>query len=121
MITKPRTPSTRPGVGHDRDDVGVIYGILRSKKQVVASRLSHSREYEPLKRSVQWKRNPQNPILPPGKKGAFDSTRCMNPWVLRMGDAYHLYYSGGDAKGRQRICLAPDSDVQERLAKRRLK
>jgi predicted GH43/DUF377 family glycosyl hydrolase len=30
----------------------------------------------------------------------------MNPFVLRIGNEYHLYYSGADAQGHQRICLA---------------
>lgn len=30
----------------------------------------------------------------------------MNPFVVRVGDEYWLYYSGGDAHGHQRICLA---------------
>jgi hypothetical protein len=30
----------------------------------------------------------------------------MNPFALRNGDEYWLYYAGGDASGRRRICLA---------------
>jgi hypothetical protein len=30
----------------------------------------------------------------------------MNPWVIRIGDDYHLYYAGADANGFRRICLA---------------
>lgn len=52
-----------------------------------------------------WKRDPRNPILPPGDKG-FDVGCCMNPFVLRRGDEYWLYYAGADAGGRRRICLA---------------
>jgi predicted GH43/DUF377 family glycosyl hydrolase len=59
-----------------------------------------------LKANLWWLRDPTNPVLPPGKPGTFDSTCCMNPFVLRKGDAYHLYYAGGDDKGRRRICLA---------------
>jgi hypothetical protein len=37
----------------------------------------------------------------------------MNPWVIRVGDEYRLYYGGGDADGKRRICLAtaPVSDL----------
>ena len=59
-----------------------------------------------LRQNPHWFRDPRNPILPPVKGSAFDSTRCMNPWVMRVGDEYHLYYSGGDDQGRHRICLA---------------
>jgi predicted GH43/DUF377 family glycosyl hydrolase len=66
-----------------------------------------------LRRNVNWIRDPRNPILPPGPAGSFDSIRTMNPWVIRRDNEYHLYYSGGDADGRQRICLAtaPVSDL----------
>jgi predicted GH43/DUF377 family glycosyl hydrolase len=56
--------------------------------------------------NFEWVRNPNNPILPPHKESEYDSTRCMNPFVVRVGDEYRLYYSGGDLEGRQRICLA---------------
>jgi predicted GH43/DUF377 family glycosyl hydrolase len=62
-----------------------------------------------LRKNVAWKRDSRNPILPPGKPGSFDSTRCMNPWVIRIGDEYHLYYAGADDKGTHRICLATSS------------
>jgi len=52
-----------------------------------------------------WKRDPRNPILPPSDKG-FDMRRCMNPFVLRRGDEYWLFYAGADAGDRHRICLA---------------
>ncbi len=51
-----------------------------------------------------WKRDSRNPILPPKEK--FDIKRCMNPFVLRRGDEYWLYYGGSDASGAHRICLA---------------
>ncbi|MCC7517745.1 MAG: hypothetical protein IT578_01020 [Verrucomicrobiae bacterium] len=55
---------------------------------------------------LRWVRDPSNPILPPRPGSSCDSTRCMNPWVVRFGGEYRLYYSGGDEAGRQRICLA---------------
>ena len=30
----------------------------------------------------------------------------MNPFALRRGDDYWLFYAGADAQGRRRICLA---------------
>ncbi len=54
----------------------------------------------------RWVRDAGNPVLPPQPGSAYDSTRCMNPFVVRMGDEYYLYYSGGDTEGRQRLCLA---------------
>jgi predicted GH43/DUF377 family glycosyl hydrolase len=60
----------------------------------------------------QWKRDPRNPILPPGG-GPFDAKRCMNPFVVTQEEMYYLFYGGSDAKGRHCICLAtcPRSDV----------
>ncbi|MBG86734.1 MAG: hypothetical protein CMO80_07525 [Verrucomicrobiales bacterium] len=59
-----------------------------------------------LEQPVEWIRDPRNPIFPLGRKGSFDANRCMNPWVMRAGDDYHLYYAGSDERGRHRICLA---------------
>jgi predicted GH43/DUF377 family glycosyl hydrolase len=52
-----------------------------------------------------WKRDGHNPVFPPGTED-FDSTACMNPFVLRRGDEYWMYYAGGNAKGQRHICLA---------------
>jgi predicted GH43/DUF377 family glycosyl hydrolase len=68
-----------------------------------------------LRENVTWKRDSRNPILQPGEPGSFDSTRCMNPWVIRIGDVYHLYYAGADDGGMHRICLAtsPVNDLSK--------
>jgi len=59
-----------------------------------------------------WQRDARNPILPPGG-GDFDVACCMNPFVLRRGDEYWMFYAGGDANDVRRICLAiaPVDDV----------
>ncbi len=33
----------------------------------------------------------------------------MNPFVVQVGNEYRMYYSGGDAQGHHRICLATSS------------
>lgn len=53
-----------------------------------------------------WVRDPRNPILPPQPDGIDASTRCMNPFVVRVGEDYRLYYAARDAQGVHRICLA---------------
>jgi len=66
----------------------------------------------------KWRRDPGNPILPPDPDSACESTRCMNPFVVTVGDEHRLYYSGGDAEGRQHICLAAASvDAPTRLTR----
>jgi predicted GH43/DUF377 family glycosyl hydrolase len=64
-------------------------------------------------RPHDWKRDPRNPVFPPSQD--FDKTACMNPFVLRRGDEYWLFYAGGDAKGARRVCLAtcPVKDVTD--------
>jgi predicted GH43/DUF377 family glycosyl hydrolase len=59
----------------------------------------------------RWQRDPRNPVFPPQE--SFDISACMNPFVLRHGDEYWMYYAGGDREGRRRICLAiaPADDV----------
>lgn len=57
-------------------------------------------------RRYRWQRDPRNPILPPVPGSAYDSTRVMNPYAIRVGDRYHLYYGGADDAGIHRICLA---------------
>lgn len=52
-----------------------------------------------------WQRDERNPILPPGP-AVFDMACCMNPFVLKQGDEYCLFYAGGDKQGKRRICLA---------------
>lgn len=99
-------PIEGQAIAWDHSDLGVVYGIQRSKKSVVVSRLSHTREYDSLKYPTTWKRDSANPVLPPLADHKSESTRCMNPWVLRRGTEYQLYYSGGDSSGKQQICLS---------------
>lgn len=72
---------------------------------------SNTNAADPAFQVHSWKRDPRNPVLPPGKD--FDAGCCMNPFVLRQGDEYWLYYAGADKSGRRRICLAttPVSDL----------
>jgi len=65
-----------------------------------------------LNAKVVWTRDEANPVVPPiaaPAMGGLESTRCMNPFILRVGDEYRLYYSGGDAGHVQRLCLATAS------------
>ena len=61
-----------------------------------------------------WQRDSRNPVLPPGG-GTFDAGACMNPFIVRQGDDYYLFYAGADKKGTRRICLAiaPVTDVTQ--------
>lgn len=50
--------------------------------------------------------NAPAPILPPIRNSTFDSTVCMNPYVIKVGAEWRLYYAGADTNGTHRICLA---------------
>ncbi|QDT95825.1 glycoside hydrolase family protein [Gimesia aquarii] len=102
-------PIAGQGIAWDRSDIGTLFGIHRRQKQVVKLRITHTKEYASLRNQIQWVRDKNNPILPPRPAGSFDSTRCMNPWVLREGDQYRLFYAGGDDQSIHRIGVATAS------------
>ena len=102
-------PLAGRGIAWDRRDIGILFGIHHTQNEVLKLRLTHSKEYAPLRDHYRWTRHPDNPILPPRPAGSPDSTRCMNPWVIRKGNRYHLYYAGGDNLGTHRISLATAS------------
>lgn len=60
----------------------------------------------PTIRGHEWARHPWNPVLRPDPGRSAESTCCMNPFAVRVGDEYRLYYAGGDEGGHKRICLA---------------
>lgn len=53
-----------------------------------------------------WRRESANPIVPLGSAGAVNTHACMTPVVIPRGDEYWLYFAGGDADNRRRVCLA---------------
>lgn len=69
--------------------------------------LSSGRAAEPSGtfRVHAWERDARNPVFPPGTND-FDNGSCMNPFVLLRDGEYWMFYAGGDARGRRRICLA---------------
>lgn len=97
-----KAPIAGQGIAWDRTDIGTVFGIVRNRREVVTMRLSHNNEFTALKQPVTWVRDESNPVVAP-RKGEFDSTRCMNPWVVKDGSNYRLFYSGGADDGTQRI------------------
>lgn len=87
-----------------RQSFGVAAGLAVS---AAVGRAAPAASFKPH----DWKRDARNPVLPPGND--FDVKCCMNPFVLRRGDEYWLFYAGGGTDGKRRICLAiaPVSDV----------
>ncbi|TNJ56496.1 hypothetical protein FE784_38915 [Paenibacillus hemerocallicola] len=62
-----------------------------------------------LKRNVGWIRDPRNPVLPPVEGSEYDSTLCMNPWAVKQGDTYVLFYAGGGPDQHRIVCRATAS------------
>jgi predicted GH43/DUF377 family glycosyl hydrolase len=67
--------------------------------------VSHAAEDSKKFQVHAWQRDTRNTVLPPGGF-EWDVSCCMNPFVLRRGDEYWLYYAGGDKANKRRICLA---------------
>jgi predicted GH43/DUF377 family glycosyl hydrolase len=61
----------------------------------------------PFRRPLpRFTRHPANPVVAPRRDLPHECSACMNPFVLRRGNEYWLYYAGGCAQGARRICLA---------------
>jgi predicted GH43/DUF377 family glycosyl hydrolase len=58
---------------------------------------------------VQWTRHGQ-PVLAPGPLGTFDERGVSDPYVIRAGDFFYLFYTGIDRARRQRLGLARSRD-----------
>lgn len=44
----------------------------------------------------QWKKHENNPVLPVGPKGSWDSKFASDPWVIRMEGKWCMFYYGFD-------------------------
>lgn len=45
---------------------------------------------------LRWEKYEENPILPVGPPGSWDSRFASDPWVIRIGDKWHMFYYGFD-------------------------
>jgi len=62
-----------------------------------------------LRHNTWWIKDSANPVLPPIESDPFEKKCAMNPYAVRIGDEYHLYYAGADENQMRRICLATAS------------
>ena len=60
-----------------------------------------------------WQRDPANPVLPPTAERPEESARCMNPFVVRVGDEY-LRVECPDGKGSLELGGRQDFAVDPR-------
>jgi len=56
-----------------------------------------------------WTKHP-NPVVPPGPRGSFDERAVADPYVIRRGDFFFLFYLGQDRAARQRLGVARSRD-----------
>ena len=60
---------------------------------------------------IHWQRCPANPLLRIGAAGAFDDLFTSEPCVLRVGDAWVMFYFGNCSDGHARDSAAFSSDL----------
>jgi len=56
-----------------------------------------------------WTKDPQ-PVVPLGPRGSFDERGVADPYVIRAGDWFYLFYTGLDRARRQRLGIARSKD-----------
>jgi Glycosyl hydrolases family 32 N-terminal domain len=61
------------------------------------------------KDAIAWVRNPK-PVLEAGPLGSFDEVAVADPYVIKVGDYFYLYYLGQDRARRQRLGVARSVD-----------
>jgi predicted GH43/DUF377 family glycosyl hydrolase len=57
----------------------------------------------------QWNKDPA-PVLDPGPRGSWDERGVADPYVIRSGVYFYLYYLGQDRARRQRLGVARSRD-----------
>jgi predicted GH43/DUF377 family glycosyl hydrolase len=57
----------------------------------------------------QWQKN-SSPVLDAGPNGSWDERAVADPYVIRAGSKYYMFYLGQDRARRQRLGVAVSSD-----------
>jgi predicted GH43/DUF377 family glycosyl hydrolase len=57
----------------------------------------------------EWRKHPA-PVLETGPRGSWDERGVADPYVIRGGDFYYMYYLGQDRARRQRLGVARSRD-----------
>jgi predicted GH43/DUF377 family glycosyl hydrolase len=57
----------------------------------------------------RWTKLP-HPVLHPGPRGSWDERGVADPYVIRVGDFYYMFYLGQDRARRQRLGVARSTD-----------
>jgi len=83
------------------DDSGILYYYQAGNPLEIG--LARSRN------GHQWQRN-ETPVLPNGPYGSWDERGVGDPYVIRAGRAYYMFYLGMDRAERQRLGVATSED-----------
>lgn len=81
------------------DESGILYYYQAGEGDHVQIGLARSRN------GHQWQRN-GSPVLPVGPWGSWDERGVGDPYVIRAGENYYMFYLGQDRARRQRIGVA---------------
>lgn len=61
------------------------------------------------KDALRWTKHPE-PVLRPGPRGSWDERGVADPYVIRVGSAFYMYFLGQDRARRQRLGVARSED-----------
>ncbi|MGQ9634401.1 MAG: hypothetical protein ACUVXB_09160 [Bryobacteraceae bacterium] len=61
------------------------------------------------KDAIHWSKH-RDPVLAPGPRGSWDERGVADPYVVRFGEWFYLYYLGQDRARRQRLGVARSRD-----------
>ena len=65
--------------------------------------------YAHSKDGISWIKHPA-PVLGYGTRGSFDESAAADPYVIRVGDTFYLYYLGQNRARQQRLGVARSRD-----------
>ncbi|MBI2617034.1 hypothetical protein HYW55_02815 [Candidatus Gottesmanbacteria bacterium] len=66
---------------------------------------------------IHWTKDPNNPVFTHNSDpNAFDGYRVMDPYVLKWGDKYLMYYTGSDTHGKWQIGVAESDSLDSAVS-----
>lgn len=86
-----------------RDGSGYLYWFVSGPKELPRLGLARSSD------GRTWRKNAR-PVLDPGPYMSWDERGVADPYVIRVGNWFYLYYLGQDRARRQRLGVARSSD-----------
>ncbi len=87
------------------DETGILYYYQAGEPVQIG--LARSRDAK-NKGAKKWVRD-RAPVLPVGPYGSWDERGVADPYVIRAGESYYMFYLGMDRARRQRLGVAESS------------